>query len=143
LVGLEDNFLLPRDLPLARAVRRDIVIDQIKQNDGSVFWTMNGVRGSGTSQDKALLTIARGSTLVLGLINKTNDVQSLHLHGFCSRLLHAFDDGWDPYWRDTFLLAPQKTSHIAFVADNIGRWRLASGALDQAAQGLSGWIEVV
>jgi FtsP/CotA-like multicopper oxidase with cupredoxin domain len=143
LNALEDNFLLPTDLPLARAFRRDVIIEEIKKSDGQSAWTMNGVEGQGTGDDKPLLTVARGSTVVLGLINKTDSVQSLHLHGFYSRLLHALDDGWDPYWRDTFLLAPHKTSHIAFVADTIGKWRFASGSLTQAARGLTSWIEVV
>lgn len=143
LIALEDNFLLPSDMPLARAFRRDIIIEKTETAQGAQKWMMNGVIGSGTSDDKPLFTVVRGSTVVLGLVNKTNAVQSLHMHGFCSRLLHAFDDGWDPYWRDTFLLAPQKTSHIAFVADTIGRWRFASGALNHISQGLTGWFEVV
>ncbi len=42
------------------------------------------------------------------------------------RLLHNLDDGWDPYWRDSVVVPDRQTKHIAFVADNPGKWLFMS-----------------
>ena len=46
----------------------------------------------------------------------------MHLHGHHVRLLDALDDGWKPFWLDTILAPPQRTTRVAFVADNRGKW---------------------
>ena len=58
------------------------------------------------------------------------------------RLLHALDDGWEPYFLDTVLVPEDRTVRIAFVADTPGRWLLASTILERFDAGLWTWIEV-
>jgi FtsP/CotA-like multicopper oxidase with cupredoxin domain len=58
------------------------------------------------------------------------------------RLLHDLDDGWEPYWRDTVLIAPGKTKHVAFVADNPGKWVIESFKAARQAKGTASWFEV-
>ena len=64
---------------------------------------------------------------MFAVANKTAAVQAIRLWGHVARLLHAMDDGWEPYWRDTFLIQPGRTAHIAFVADNPGKWPIEFG----------------
>ena len=52
------------------------------------------------------------------------------------------DDGWEPYWLDTLQIPEKRTLRIAFVADNPGRWLLASTVLERFDAGLWTWIEV-
>ena len=75
--------------------------------------------------------------MALTLINAAAEPQSLRLEGHVARQLHALDDGWDPYWRDTLFVAPGKTLHAAFVADNPGSWALASVSPARRAKGLA------
>ena len=61
----------------------------------------------------------------------------MRIYGHCMRLLHAMDDGWEPYWRDSVLIAPGKTIHVAFVADNPGHWPIESAIPEHQAAGLA------
>ena len=78
----------------------------------------------------------------LALTNATAFVQPVHLHGHVFRLLHALDDGWEPYWLDTIQLAEDKTVRIAFQTDNPGRWLVSSTVLERFDTGLWTWFEV-
>ena len=105
--------------------------------------------GSGRSTAQAgrpgmppLATVPRGSVVVLAIVNQTPAVQPLHLHGHVFRLLHPFDDGWEPYWLDTLQVPENRTVRIAFVADNPGRWALSSTVLERFDTGLWTWFEV-
>jgi FtsP/CotA-like multicopper oxidase with cupredoxin domain len=51
-------------------------------------------------------------------------------------------DGWEPYWRDTILIQPGRTAHIAFVADNPGKWPLESAIPEHRAAGVGAWFLV-
>ena len=66
----------------------------------------------------------------------------MHVHGHCMRLLHDLDDGWEPYWRNSVIVAKGATKRVAFVADTPGKWALRSDVADQEAAGLAGWFEV-
>ena len=66
----------------------------------------------------------------------------MRLGGHVARLLHALDDGWEPYWRDVIAVAPGRTTRLAFVADNPGKWPIASATPAARAAGLCGWFEV-
>ena len=78
--------------------------------------------------------------MTLALVNRSSVVQQIHVHGHAMRLLHDLDDGWEPYWRDSVLVAPGKTKHVAFIADNPGKWVIESLIPDR--QGLSTWFLV-
>ncbi len=84
----------------------------------------------------------RGSPVTLAIVNRSAAVQQIHVHGHAMRLLHDLDDGWEPYWRDSVLIAPGRTKHVAFVADNPGKWVIESSIANQRATGLSTWFLV-
>jgi FtsP/CotA-like multicopper oxidase with cupredoxin domain len=142
------NKLLPPAIRLRSATRRDVAIAggakqgpagaPIYQGDPKRIWTVNDAAGDPGS--KPLLSVKRGTPIVLA--NNTPAPQPLHLHGHVFRLLHPFDDGWEPYWLDTMLVPENRTVRIAFVADNPGRWLLASTVLERFDSGLWTWFEV-
>jgi FtsP/CotA-like multicopper oxidase with cupredoxin domain len=80
--------------------------------------------------------------VVLAIRNETAFPQSLHLHGHVFRLLHPLDDGWEPYWLDTFQLLEGRTARIAFKADNPGRWLISATVLERFDTGLWTLFEV-
>jgi FtsP/CotA-like multicopper oxidase with cupredoxin domain len=89
-----------------------------------------------------LFSVKRGTPVVLALANQTPAPQPLHLHGHAFRMLHPFDDGWEPYWVDTLLIPENKTVRIAFDADNPGKWLLESMVAERFDAGLWTWFEV-
>ncbi|MGA2045959.1 MAG: multicopper oxidase family protein [Roseiarcus sp.] len=131
LAGLPDNPLLPAEIDLQRARRIDLTI----AGGGAAPFSINGA----TLRDwpvSPLFSAARGAPVTLGLINRTALTQAIRIHGHVVRLLHPLDDGWEPYWRDGVLIAPGKTSHVAFVADNPGVWPIESAIPAHAAAGV-------
>lgn len=89
-----------------------------------------------------LFTAKRGRPVTLTLKNETGGIQQVRPHGHVFRVLHDLDDGWDPYWRDSLLLGPGKTKHVAFVADNPGRWLIEAAPLGPSLSHLPSWFEV-
>lgn len=136
---LPANTKLPDTIKLQNASRKDVVIKGDPKAP-NIPWTINGAAGQRNSAP--LLRVKRGSPVVLTLTNQTALMQPLHLHGHSVRLLHALDDGWEPYWLDTVQVPENKTVRIAFVADNPGKWLLASTVLERFDAGLWTWIEV-
>jgi FtsP/CotA-like multicopper oxidase with cupredoxin domain len=131
LAGLPANPLLPTEIDLQRAKRVDMTI----AGGGGALFSINGA----TLRDwpaKPLFAIARGAPVTLGIVNNTAVTQAIRLYGHFMRLLHAMDDGWEPYWRDNVLIAPGKTSHVAFVADNPGHWPIESTIAEHQAAGV-------
>jgi FtsP/CotA-like multicopper oxidase with cupredoxin domain len=137
--GLGANPKLPVEIDLERARRMDLTI---AGGDGGPL-TFNGVALSGPWPARPSFSVPKGSPVTLGFINKTQSVQAVRLVGHVARQLHALDDGWEPYWRDNVLVAAGKTVHLAFVADNPGRWPIESADLDRQAAGLRTYFEVV
>ena len=148
-----ENKLLPPEIKLQNAFRRDIAIaggatfDKGKPDAAPAFtgdptriWTLNGA--AGRAENPPLFTVKRNTSVVLALTNTTAFPQSLHLHGHVFRLLHPLDDGWEPYWLDTFQLLEGRTARIAFLADNPGKWLVSATALERFDTGLWGWFEV-
>lgn len=91
---------------------------------------------------KPLFVIKRGTPVTLGFVNNTAYPQTTHVRGHVMRLLHPLDDGWEPYWRDSVITPPGKTSRIAFNADNPGKWWIENADPARAAAGLATWFEV-
>ncbi len=81
--------------------------------------------------------------MTLTLRNGSTQLIAFRLHGHAMRLLHAMDDGWEPYWRDSVIVPPGVIHHVAFMADNPGKWLIESPFFDQAVGGLRTWFEVV
>ncbi len=153
IAPLAENKLLPASIPLQRAQRVDMTIEGGAQpaaggleykGDPQHIWTVNGVSGPtlGERFGKPLVSVKRGAAIVVTAKNRTSFAQVLHVHGHSVRLLHPFDDGWDPYWMDTIIISEGQTVRFAFVADNKGRWLIGSGVLERLDTGLSAWFEV-
>jgi FtsP/CotA-like multicopper oxidase with cupredoxin domain len=136
--GLPANPLLPKEIDLARARRVDVAF----AGGGGRPITLDGETPARPWPDKPLFKVAKGSPVTLGLVNNSSMIQPIQIGGHVARLLHPLDDGWEPYWRDNVLIAPGKTAHVAFVADNPGRWPIESADPDLAAAGLRTFFEV-
>ena len=89
-----------------------------------------------------MFSTRRGLPVVLRIENRTPAIQPLHLHGHVMRLLHERDDGWEPYFLDTVQVPEARTIHVAFLADNPGRWAISSTVLERFDTGLWTWFEV-
>jgi FtsP/CotA-like multicopper oxidase with cupredoxin domain len=134
---LAPNARLPAEIALESARRCDFAIS----GGGSQAFSVNGASFVDWAQKPAYV-IPRGQPAVFALANKTAVVQAIRLWGHVARLLHSMDDGWEPYWRDTFLIQPGRTAHVVFVADNPGKWPLESAIPEHRAAGVGSWFQV-
>ena len=134
---LAANPRLPTEIGLESARRCDFTIS----GGGSAPFAMNGATFVDWAPKPAYV-IPRGQPAVFALANKTAVVQAIRLWGHVARLLHLMDDGWEPYWRDTILIQPGRTVHVAFVADNPGKWPLESALPEHRAAGVGAWFQV-
>ncbi len=133
--GLPPNPRLPEQIALQRATRRDLTLERTPQGG----WLVNGAPADHFAPSP-LLSVKKGTPIALGFINKTGRPQLIHPHGHVMRNIHLYDDGWDPYWRDTIIVPDGRTMRVAFVADNPGRWAI-SGGMD-GRDGPLVWFEV-
>jgi FtsP/CotA-like multicopper oxidase with cupredoxin domain len=125
----------PRDL----AVEDRAGLDRLLP-DGRPLYRINGQPGG--IGEKPLIRVRRGQVLVLALRNTTAWPQVIAVHGHSFRLLHPFDDGWEPYFLDTMYLVPNSIARIALIADNPGRWAIRSTIAEHFAAGVATWFEV-
>jgi FtsP/CotA-like multicopper oxidase with cupredoxin domain len=116
---------LPEDVPLGAAARFDVKLGAPR-----------------TLAEPALFTVAQGRAVSLGLVNGGDAIKAVHLHGHVVRVLHPFDDGWEPYWLDTVLVNPGETVRVAFIADNPGKWAMTSQTIDRPGEVIATWFEV-
>ena len=128
--GLAANPLLPAEIALEASRRYDFTVS----GGGAAPFALNGVTFVDWSPKPAFV-IPRGAPSVFAIANKTAVVQAMRLGGHVARLLHSMDDGWEPYWRDTILIQPGRTAHVAFVADNPGKWPIESAIPEHRAAG--------
>lgn len=87
---------------------------------------------------KPFVAAKRGRTVMLALVNRGTAPFVAHVHGHSVRLLDNLDDGWKPFWLDTIACAPGKTTRVAFVADNPGKWLISALGRDE----IVAWFEV-
>jgi FtsP/CotA-like multicopper oxidase with cupredoxin domain len=109
--------------------------------DASQIFTLNCGFKAGFD-GKPLLSVKRGLPVVIALQNKTAWGQVIHLHGHVFRLLHNFDDGWEPYFLDTLYMPPGQVSRIAFDAERVGKWAIRSSIMEHFDAGIATWYEV-
>jgi FtsP/CotA-like multicopper oxidase with cupredoxin domain len=151
IAAMPPNPALPAAVRLQDARRAELTIEggakitpenklELAGLDLTKPWTVNGSQGD--AKGKPLLSVRRGTPLVIGITNKTAFLQPLHVHGHAFRLLHPLDDGWEPYFLDTVQIPEGKRLHIAFIADNPGRWLISSTVLERFDRGLWSWFEV-
>jgi FtsP/CotA-like multicopper oxidase with cupredoxin domain len=105
------------------------------------IWKINGRASSGLD-GPPLFSVRKGTPVSLGLVNKSLFDAVIHVQGHVVRLLHDLDDGWDPYWRDSVVAPERATKHIAFVADNPGKWLICGAIQEHFANGMAAWFEV-
>jgi FtsP/CotA-like multicopper oxidase with cupredoxin domain len=134
---LAANPRLPAEIGLESARRCDFAIS----GGGPAPFAINGATFVDWAPNPAYV-IPRGQPAVFALANKTAVVQAIRLWGHVARLLHSMDDGWEPYWRDTILIQPGRSAHVAFVADNPGKWPLESAIPEHRAAGVGAWFQV-
>lgn len=120
---------LPQRMNFAAAVKLEISLDDPKY------------RTTGSNFGRPMFTTMPRPTIQIGFKNPTDRAHVVHLHGHHVRLLDALDDGWKPFWLDTVLAPPQRTTRVAFVADNRGKWLIESQVLG-AENGIQAWFEV-
>ena len=135
---LPANPRLPPEIRLGEAKKLEIKLQPPKAPGGQ--WTFNGAPQSYAG--KPLFSVRRGAPVSIGFANMSDAAISMHVHGHCVRLLHDLDDGWEPYWRNSVIVAKGATKHVAFLADTPGKWALRSDVADQEAAGLAAWFEV-
>ena len=134
IAGFPENAALPKEIELERALRAEIVI----AGGEKAPLTINGA----AAPAKPLFSAPRKAPVALAFVNKTASQQTMRITGHVARLLHSLDDGWDPYWRDVFIVPAGKTIHAAFVADNPGLWPLESTSPERRNSGLMGVFAV-
>jgi FtsP/CotA-like multicopper oxidase with cupredoxin domain len=135
---LPPNPKLPAEIALERSRRVDLTIT----GGGETAFAIGGTSFTDWAA-KPAFAIPRGNPVTLGLVNKTATTQAIRLNGHAARLLHALDDGWEPYWRDILLVQSGKSVHVAFVADNPGKWPIESASPERRNAGLATWFQVL
>lgn len=156
-VRLQPSELPEPDLANARRIRLDMtggamggMIDLVYQGrelegrdamTARQAWAFNGVANLA---EEPFFAARRGETILVETINSTAWVHAMHIHGHHFRVLSrsgsTVDEGRP--WRDTFLIGPEQTTEIAFVADNPGKWLLHCHMLEHAAAGMNTWFTV-
>ena len=109
-----------------------------------MFWTVNGrVLPEGHEHPAPMLTLVRGKSYVMELVNDTSWHHPIHLHGHVFRVLTRNGrpvEGGE--WGDTVLVDPDSRAEIAFVADNPGDWMFHCHVLEHQASGMMAVIRV-
>jgi FtsP/CotA-like multicopper oxidase with cupredoxin domain len=107
-------------------------------------WAVNGqVAGDHAHHGPPLLTLQRGATHVLEMVNDTQWHHPIHLHGHSFRVIRRNRQPTaHREWRDTVLMNPMESVDIAFVADNPGDWMLHCHVLEHQEGGMMGLVRV-
>ncbi|UEM21317.1 multicopper oxidase family protein [Skermanella mucosa] len=112
-------------------------------------WAINGVATSrpddrhGSHVMNPILTLERGRTCVIAMVNETAWHHPMHLHGHTFRVLSRNGQPTRfKEWQDTVLLAPRERVEIAFVADNPGDWMFHCHILEHQIAGMMSTIRV-
>ncbi|MCZ0735416.1 multicopper oxidase family protein [Phreatobacter sp. AB_2022a] len=124
------------EMDFRRAFRLDLGIEA--RAGTTVF---NG-RADRAPPPQPAFKVRRGTVVMAGLRNATDRFQALHLHGHQARLLDGLDDGWKPFFVDTVVVPPGRTSRVAFLADNPGKWVISAQPIGTADGPLVTWFEV-
>lgn len=145
IASLPPNPLLPAAINLKASRKLDLAIDGgpkiTATADPPETFRLDGLPAKDFGA-KPLFSVVHGTPVTLGLVNKTAFAQQVHVHGFHLRLLHDLDDGWEPYWRDSVIVPAERTKHVAFVADNPGKWAIECLPLGLQSSELVTWFEV-
>lgn len=118
-------------------------IQEIMAKQG-LAWTMNyNAQHEHALMHEPLLYLRQGEHVILHMINETDFVHPMHLHGHFFRVLAVNNVATQHReWRDTVIMGPRQSVDVAFVADNPGEWMYHCHILDHAAGGMMGTIAV-
>lgn len=97
------------------------------------YWTINGK----AYPDTAPLMVKKGDKIRLRLINISQDMHPMHLHGHDFRVITL--DGHpveQPQILNTINVAPGQTADIDFIADNPGSWLFHCHILHHASNNM-------
>ncbi|MHB8885229.1 MAG: multicopper oxidase family protein [Methylovirgula sp.] len=152
--GIAQNPALPTRIKLENSYKIDLTVDAAAsrkdaKKDAAVTLplvrhgplTLNGSPAQ-TYASKPLFSVKRGTPVTLGFNNKTAVLLQMHVHGHTMRLLHDLDDGWEPYWRTRVVVPEGRSKHVAFIADNPGKWAIECQTLEQQPNLLVTWFQV-
>jgi FtsP/CotA-like multicopper oxidase with cupredoxin domain len=90
-----------------------------------------------------MLSLGRGKSYVMELVNDTSWHHPIHLHGHVFRVLTRNGQTLEgTEWGDTVLIDPDSRAEIAFVADNPGDWMFHCHVLEHQASGMMAVIRV-
>lgn len=116
--------------------------DMMQMLHAGKAWAVNGVVASGHVLDP-ILTLERGRSYRLTLMNDTMWHHPIHLHGHSFRVVRRNDRPTRlREWQDTVLIAPRETADIVFVADNPGDWMFHCHILEHQAGGMMAVVRV-
>jgi FtsP/CotA-like multicopper oxidase with cupredoxin domain len=109
-----------------------------------LFWTVNGKPvPEADHRMPPLVSLARGRSCVIELVNQTSWHHPIHLHGHAFRVLSRNGKPAPrPHFTDTALLDPDSRAEIAFVADNPGDWMFHCHVLEHQASGMMAVVRV-
>lgn len=88
-----------------------------------------------------LFKVAVGRPVVLSIPNAMKSIVTIHLHGHSARLLDRLDDGWKPFWLDTWMVEPAEIVRVAFVPQRRGQCVIECQALDRPDH-FAAWFDV-
>jgi FtsP/CotA-like multicopper oxidase with cupredoxin domain len=109
-----------------------------------MFWTVNGeILPEAHHHPAPMLSLARGRSYLLELVNDTSWHHPIHLHGHVFRVLQRNGKPLQgAEWGDTVLIDPDSRAEIAFVADNPGDWMFHCHVLEHQASGMMAVLRV-
>jgi FtsP/CotA-like multicopper oxidase with cupredoxin domain len=137
IAALPENPLLPKAIRLQDAKNVQIGV----AGGGPAPFSLDGAPAK-TFGAAPLFSVKRGTPATLALVNKSPVATQIRVHGHALRLLHDLDDGWDPFWRDSVVVSPGRTKHVAFLADNPGAWAIEILPLGVPAADMVTWFAV-
>jgi FtsP/CotA-like multicopper oxidase with cupredoxin domain len=126
--------------PAGAAAPADIIARKFPET--AKIWNLNFGFPSGVS-GKPLFSVRKGAVAVVAITNRSPWAQVITTHGHVFRVLHAYDDGWEPFFMDTVIVPENRTVRIAFIADNPGKWLIRSAILEHMEGGVMAWYEVL
>ena len=102
------------------------------------------VNGSAGLAPEPMFRVRSGVTVAVTVDNITRVPQVLHIHGHAAWLIERGGRKLDqPLWHDTFVALPLEPVKVLFIADNPGRWLIASAVAEHFAAGCQSWFEVL
>ena len=103
------------------------------------LWALASIASSG-HDGPPLFSVERGRTVLLNFVNRSLMPHAMHVHGHHFRQISGSD--LKPCWLDTVIVDPERSEHVAFVADNPGKWMVHCHMIEHLATGMAAWFEV-